>query len=135
MKTTQELVTPAIARAWLKRNVCNRPLREPEVEDMRAAFERGEWELTHQGIAFDDHGDLIDGQHRLHAIALQPEGFRCMMLVSRGLNRARVFPVVDKHQRRTLADSLGIDRGLGTCASFLARLMDPTHQPSAKFTK
>ena len=32
--------------------------------DMKA----GHWRLTHQGIAFDPAGVLIDGQHRLWAI-------------------------------------------------------------------
>jgi hypothetical protein len=28
----------------------------------------GGWTLTHQGIAFDENGELVDGQHRLNAV-------------------------------------------------------------------
>jgi len=31
------------------------------------AMRRGEWMVTHQGIAFDTQGVLVDGQHRLAA--------------------------------------------------------------------
>jgi hypothetical protein len=32
------------------------------------AMRRGEWMVTHQGIAFDVHGALVGGKHRLAAM-------------------------------------------------------------------
>src|SRR5215831_4798996 len=66
MKTTLERLTPAIARNWLAHNKNNRAIRASHVETLRAAFARGEFVTTHQGVAFDTGGDLLDGQHRLH---------------------------------------------------------------------
>jgi len=68
IQTETILVTPALAKAWLERNVINRPLVERHVEDLVWEVKAGNWKLTHQGIAFNREGRLIDGQHRLTAI-------------------------------------------------------------------
>lgn len=123
MKTQIVEVTPKVAREWLKQNTHNRPLRPSHVETLRASFERGEYVMTHQGIAFDDDGVLVDGQHRLTAITLLPDGASFQMLVTRGLDRSAVFPVVDAIQaKRSTADVLAIDAGLGYVGNFMARL-------------
>jgi hypothetical protein len=44
------------------------PLSKRTVRDFAEAMRRGDWRLTHQGIAFDASGALVDGQHRLAAI-------------------------------------------------------------------
>lgn len=123
MKTAIVEITPRIAREWLKANTQNRPLRPSHVETLRSSFERGEYVQTHQGIAFSDEGVLIDGQHRLTAISLLPDGYSFPMLVTRGLDRDTAFPVVDAVQaKRTTSDVLGVDRGIGECANFLAKM-------------
>jgi hypothetical protein len=61
-------ITVHLARAWLARNTNNRPVRTPRVAEWKAMMEAGQWQRTHQGIAFDNRGILIDGQHRLLAI-------------------------------------------------------------------
>jgi hypothetical protein len=123
MKTEVIHVTPRLAREWLKRNSKNRPIRPSHVETLRASFARGEYVMTHQGIAFGDDGELVDGQHRLAAIALMGEEMSFPMLVSKGLEREAAFPVIDATQaKRTTADVLGIERGVGECANFFAKL-------------
>jgi hypothetical protein len=123
MKTQIQDVTPKQAREWLKLNTSNRPLRPSHVETLRASFERGEYVMTHQGIAFSDEGVLIDGQHRLTAISLLPESFSFQMLVTRGLDRDTAFPVVDAVQaKRSTSDVLGLDVGMGYLANFMAKL-------------
>lgn len=124
MKTQLIEVTPAMAREWLeKSNTMNRPLRPSHVETLRVSFERGEYVPTHQGIAFSTEGVLIDGQHRLSAIALLPDNHSFTMLVTRGLDREAVFPVTDAIQaKRSTSDALGIDGGLGYVGNFFARL-------------
>lgn len=62
-------ITPEMAKEWLASNIKNnRPIKRAKeyAEDMKA----GKWRLTHQGIAFNEEGTLIDGQNRLTAIVM-----------------------------------------------------------------
>lgn len=61
-------VDPAQAFRWLDGNTHNRPASQQHVERLARDMKAGRWRLTHQGIAFDTTGLLIDGQHRLWAI-------------------------------------------------------------------
>lgn len=68
-------VTPEIAGNWLDTrahpNVAhNRRLSKHTVQTYADDMIAGRWRLTHQGIAFDSDGLLVDGQHRLAAIRL-----------------------------------------------------------------
>ena len=69
MFTRIELITPDRARALLANMIRNRPLTPPRVTTMARDMAAGRWNLTHQGLALDHGGRLIDGQHRCHAIA------------------------------------------------------------------
>lgn len=61
-------ITPTLAAVWLKsRNKGNRHISPDVVKRYAKAMEEGRWIVTHQGIAFDAHGNLVDGQHRLSA--------------------------------------------------------------------
>src|SRR5579884_3546217 len=62
------LVTPEIAREWLTHNVKNRTLSEDSANALARDIKSGNWLTTHQGIAFNDRNELMDGQHRLEAI-------------------------------------------------------------------
>ena len=61
-------ITPSMAFGWLEGNTHNRPLRQVHVQRLARDMKAGRWRLTHQGIAFDTTGLLIDGQHRLCAV-------------------------------------------------------------------
>ena len=62
-------ITPAMAMDWLETvNNRNRPVSERHVNVLARDMENGKWKLTHEGIAFDPNGILLDGQHRLWAI-------------------------------------------------------------------
>ena len=62
-------VTPDKAKKWLAKNhPHNRSVSWNRVEAFVNDMVAGNWRLTHQGIAFDGDGYLIDGQHRLHAV-------------------------------------------------------------------
>lgn len=85
MRSEVMLVTPEIARQWLTHNIVNnRPLNNRQVQRLETAIKNGQWQLTHQGIAFNNRGELIDGQHRLKAIAEAGEAVR--ILVTRGVD-------------------------------------------------
>ena len=73
-------VGPDLAARWLDGNTHNRPLKQTLVDRFVRDMQAGRWRLTHQGIAFDADGMLIDGQHRLWAIvisATSPFGCGC----------------------------------------------------------
>jgi hypothetical protein len=61
-------VTPDQAIQWLEGNTHNRPVNQAHVYRLAREIKAGRWRLTHQGIAFDTDGLLIDGQHRLWAV-------------------------------------------------------------------
>lgn len=108
-KTLQsEIMTlePEAARELLvSTNTRNRPLNQNTVETYSRIIREGRWKLTHQGIAFDTNGSLIDGQHRLAAIANADTPVRIM--VTRNVDPAE-FSVIDVGRRRTPADALGV---------------------------
>ena len=101
MITTVELITPEKAREYLKKNTKNRTIRSRHVDELMRDMKSGKFKLTHQGIAFDDDGVLIDGQHRLTAIALS--GIPVQMMVTRGMNEDTRL-VIDTHSARNLRD-------------------------------
>ncbi len=121
IKTEILRINPVLAKAWLEKNTINRPLRRTVVEGYRAALERGEHRLTHQGIAFSETGELLDGQHRLTAIAEMPEKFSIEMMVTRGLS-PDAFKAIDLGLKRTHSDVLKIPSGLAACARFMATI-------------
>src|SRR5579859_803659 len=94
-----ELITPAIAKEYLKKNTENRPLRKSHVEHLRKAFSRGEFVMTRSAIAFNVKDRLTNGQHRLHAVAKMDDTFSAPFLVARGLP-----------EKSYLADDTGVTR-------------------------
>lgn len=73
----QVVVTPEMARGWLSRNNKNlslknnknRRLRRSTVNFYAQENHEGRWRETHEAIAFDKSGNIIDGQHRLEMVA------------------------------------------------------------------
>lgn len=105
--TSTVLLTPDTAKRWLDANTINRPLNKGAVERYRGDMLAGLWQYTHAGIAFDTNGDLVDGQHRLHAIAGLPEGHAVAMSVTRGLAPESRF-YVDQGRKRTPGNQLAM---------------------------
>ncbi len=96
----EELVTPEIASEYLAANTRNRPLNKPYVRELSQDLEQNRWKRTHQGVAFDWNGVLLDGQHRLHAIVAS--GIAAKLLVTRGCD-PETFDVIDAVRKRTAA--------------------------------
>lgn len=79
-----EMVTPAMAEAWLgDSNRHNRSVLIARVDEYAKAMAAGEWRETHQGIGIGADGSLYDGQHRLMAIV--KSGVSIRLVVMRGL--------------------------------------------------
>lgn len=68
VRSEWKIVTPQMAAKWLEGNTHNRPVRTAAVMKYAADMKAGRWRQTHQGIAFDYDGVLLDGQHRLFAV-------------------------------------------------------------------
>ena len=92
-----ETITPEIAKTYLTRNVNNRKPSNKTVSIYAREMKMGKWQLTHQGLAFDENGDLLDGQHRLWAVV--EADVPVQMVVSRNMSRS-TFMFVDNGRRR-----------------------------------
>jgi hypothetical protein len=79
-----ELVTAETAFDLLSRNVRNRKLSKHMVNRYKSDILAGRWKTNGEGIIVDWNGDLLDGQHRLHAIFEAGVPVRC--LVVRGVD-------------------------------------------------
>jgi hypothetical protein len=106
VRSRVQTITPKKATEYLEQNTANRPLSTRTVREFAAAMRRGEWQVTHQGIAFDTNGTLVDGQHRLAAIieADMPVELTVFTEVAEG-----AFDVLDTGKRRNAADVLAIE--------------------------
>jgi len=62
-------VTPAQAQEWLQTNHVNRNLRKKVVEAYRRDMENGRWQFTGEAVQLSRTGQLLNGQHRLTALA------------------------------------------------------------------
>jgi hypothetical protein len=81
------------------------PVSKSTVQQLAGQIQRGEWQLTHQGIAFDEDGVLIDGQHRLAAIV--KAGLTVRLTVAHGVRRT-ASTVMDTGRKRTGRDALAL---------------------------
>lgn len=105
-RTESLLVTPEQAAKWLAQNSASqRKISQPAVESYAHAMRTGQWKLTHQGIAFNQTGELIDGQHRLSAVVRS--GRPVSMMVTTGL-AVEVNAPIDQGYGRSVAHVLGI---------------------------
>ncbi len=109
-------VTPAMARQWLERNTRNRSISQHTVTAYARDMKAGNWLVTHQGVAFNRRDELVDGQHRLHAII--EADVTIWTLVTFGLPSGKlkhgmtVMDTVDRGRPRSVADQLRVQHGM-----------------------
>lgn len=120
MKMEIMKVTPALARKWLRANKNIRVLSRTKVENLKEAWERGEYVMSHQGVAFVGD-DFVDGQHRMTALSEMPDSFAIDILVCRQVD-PKAVKVMDIGTKRGAADILGEDRKVVETARFLATI-------------
>jgi hypothetical protein len=100
------LVTPKIAEAYLQLNhPDNRRLDPKRVARYSRDMSGGRWIPTHQGIAFDVRGRMVDGQGTCSAIlqSKQPQ----WRLVAKGLSEEAITHM-DTGAKRSLRDRIRI---------------------------
>ncbi|WP_282779970.1 hypothetical protein [Nocardia sp. CC201C] len=99
-------IDAAMARRMLEHNRNNRPIRQARVQQYFEDMTSSRWRFNGEAIKFGPDGELLDGQHRLAAIA-RTSGQTFPMLVVRGL-AADTQVTMDQGARRTPADQLTI---------------------------
>ena len=108
---TLEIITPEKALEYLShRNPDNRLIRPRKVKEYVSDMLSGNWDTTttDNAISFNEDGVLVNGHHRLTAIA--QAGVPLKMWVWRGVSRnAKIF---DRAAMRSTVDILNMD-GIG----------------------
>lgn len=137
------MVTPDEARELLKTNQHNRNLRENVVEKYARDMKAGRWSLTGEAVKVDWYGNLIDGQHRLHAIV--EADVPAPLTIIRNLD-PETQAVMDAGARRNTADALrwhGVQHNakeIAACANIAAdydagKLRSAASSVTARLTK
>lgn len=90
-------VTPEMAELWLSKNGRNRRLSMVHAQRLAESIKEGRWVLNGETICFDEHGNLLDGQHRLKAISLS--GMSVDVAVAVGVSDPNAFETYDSVQR------------------------------------
>lgn len=119
MTSKMETVTPEKAANWLSRSKNPRPLRNRHVQNFVRHLQNRTFELTHQGIALDENGFLVDGQHRLTAIV--ETGQEVDMFVARGIALKGVT-VVDRGAKRDNSVVLRCSPAVSQVITFAAKI-------------
>jgi hypothetical protein len=120
MQTKIEIVTPETAAKFLQKNNGNRNYRKHWVNQLASIIKKGEWQVTHQGIAFDKEGNLLDGQHRL--LAVISAGMPIMINVTKGAD-PEIFKCIDVGVKRSIADATRLHVRTAEVCSFLGRVI------------
>mgnify|MGYP003659220786 CR=1 FL=1 len=100
-RVTIEEISPEDAQKYIETMGRNRTVRSKKTNKYSQDMNNGKWELTHQGIAFDKNGRLIDGQHRM--LAVIKSGTHQLFIVFRGVEKD-LFHLLDQGSARTTKD-------------------------------
>jgi hypothetical protein len=114
-----ELITVEDATNYLTHNNHNnRSIKRTRVDQYASSMKAGFWEFNGDTIRFDDHGNIIDGQHRLTGVVMskQPTVF----LVIRGLS-GKAQATIDKGATRTASDAIAFKYGNKSDSSAIAK--------------
>ncbi|TCO47326.1 hypothetical protein [Actinocrispum wychmicini] len=99
------VITPEMATQMLRRNTRNRKLREEHVRDLAGKMARGEFQFNGDAIRWSRQREILDGQHRLHAVARSGVSIRAVVV--HGLTSDSQV-TMDRQNRRTLGHHLDI---------------------------
>lgn len=116
------LITPDMAVDWLYFNTQNRAPTEGSIFNYKRLIEAGEFQCTHQGIAFSGTPDnpirLIDGQHRL--IAIVDSNTSIYQWVFWGCDDS-VYEATDAGRGRSAADRYSLTKDFVAIANSIIR--------------
>lgn len=99
---TEMVVTPDTAKLWLeKNNPKNRKINFERVYTYANDMKNGNWDITGDGICFDEQGVLLNGQHRLSAVVCS--NTPALFLICTGMPRSINY---DSGRKRTIKDNI-----------------------------
>lgn len=98
-------ITPEEAKRLLATQTVNRPINRKNVERIKHDLISGNYRVTHEGIAIDEDGALIDGGHRLTAAVEAKKSI--YLRITYGLPRASMVGV-NIGKPRTHADQFAV---------------------------
>lgn len=99
-------IDPPMARRLLEKNTHNRPISELHVDRLMKEMLSGRWQYNGEAIKWSVDNVLLDGQHRLTALArLDDDSITLPFLVVRGLP-AETQNTMDQGRTRSAADQL-----------------------------
>lgn len=113
-------VTPKQAAKWLESNHVNRNLRRKSVDALRRDMENKRWRMTGEPIQFSRTAALINGQHRLSALATaDPKKIWCPVCEKAGHIQFLVIggledesqKMMDQGTARNVRDALILEHG------------------------
>jgi hypothetical protein len=112
-------VTPRLANEMLQKNNSNRRVRRGHVKALAAMMREGKFQTTHQGVALNTEGAVVDGQHRLMAVV--ESGVTITMPVAYDVNAEHYgHLMIDVGLGRTTADIYAVDRFVSQPCTFIA---------------
>lgn len=120
-------ISPEIATSLLSRNAkFNRKPNKSTIAKYAKAMLAGEWALSPQGIVIDDAtGTVIDGQHRLLAIA--ETGVTVDMYVTYVTDK-NTFKFLDQGRNRNFSDLSGVSNKVTSTVHQALRIADVTRK-------
>lgn len=123
-------ITPDVAARWLRdNNDGNRAIKQSVVKKYAQEIVEDNWRVTHQCVAFDSKGHLIDGQHRLSAVVLANK--KMTVYVARYATQEESMKLpIDMQAKRTVYDVLQVSRRDQETCSALYRALIPYSLPS-----
>lgn len=112
-------ITPAMAAKYLELNrLPNRHLKESHILRLARDMRHGRWRCNGESIIFDKDGNILDGQHRLHAIVRSQTTIDTYVV--HGID-SDVMPTLGRGSIRSMADILGM-QGEISCTQLAAGL-------------
>ena len=108
IRSSVETVTPELADKILtdsQESVKNRNVMDGHVKWLASQMTSGKWRTNGEPIILDEEGLLLDGQHRLYAVAMSETEIETV--VTRGVPR-KTFATIDTGMARTTGNVLTI---------------------------
>jgi hypothetical protein len=124
MKPEYVMMSPAEAERLLRNNSINRKMRPVYVNYLVKQIEAGNWVPTTSAIGIRDDGTLVNGQHRLAAIARS--GKTLPVLFVKGVDE-KAFMVEDRGIIRTMSDVTGLNNDIIADANLICLLSGNSH--------
>jgi len=129
MDIKKEFISPERAKLMLNKNYNNRTLSKDAVDQFIRDMRNGEWKFTHQSILLGDDDCVIDGQHRLVAIARSGIGQWSLVARDKSLSSARDLPIDVGVKRRT-AFILGTNTAFASMLTYAFKVCRGITTPS-----